>query len=64
MIGKIYKHRLTGEKLTVKKIVGNIAVCKTEFPKFINQTFFIDDAICKIENLIKLNQKPTQQKLF
>jgi len=57
---KIYKHKITGQLMTIEKMHGNIATCKLLVPvvsKVISHKHFNDVAICNINNLENNSQK-------
>lgn len=50
--GQQVKHKLTGEKLVIKKIRETVATCYVENPIHIFGWLYSDTIICSIENLI------------
>lgn len=58
-MSKIYIHKLSGKRLTIKKLFGSVATCITDEPiKMPNSNFATTDTIvCSVDNLI-------EEKLF
>lgn len=56
-----HTHRLTGEKLRIKKLYGSVASCYVEVPFVYSQMWgkeeFTDTIICSIDNLIPIKDE-------
>lgn len=50
----VFRHRMTGEKLKVKKLKNGIATCESEITTVITEKPYLatNTAICSLENLI------------
>ena len=62
----IYKHRNTGNKMTIIKLFGSVARCKLENPrqfKMQNSIWSIDTCVCRLDNLVKC-EGYEQKQLF
>jgi len=54
-----YTHKLTGTRLTIKKLFGSVASCRlvSGTIKIPNSNFNTTDTIiCSLDNLVKVNQ--------
>lgn len=54
LLTTVFRHRLTGEKLKIKKLKNGIATCESEITTVITEKPYLatNTAICSIENLI------------
>jgi hypothetical protein len=48
-----YKHKITGQSLSIKKRYNEIVVCYIDKPYYITDTLLIDVCVCRLENLIE-----------
>jgi len=61
---KYYRHRLTGERLRIKRITGNVAACWIENPYYNDKWMFrVDVCICLLENLEEEKTESQQLKI-
>jgi len=54
MIGKTYRHKLSGDYMKVLELNGDVATCLLEKPhtlKVMSGEMKVDKVICQIENL-------------
>jgi hypothetical protein len=57
-------HKLTGEKLTIKKIYGSVCTCYTETLRNYLWNETTNVIVCSMDNLIIDNYNNNQTKLF
>ena len=54
-----YIHKITGEKLILKKDFGNVSTCWIEKPYKINVSTLVDSRVVRKSNLIPLEKQLT-----
>ena len=52
LFSDIYTHKLSGEKLRIKKIFGSVVSCYVEKPFKFSWNLNIDTIVCDMNNLI------------
>lgn len=50
----VYVHKLSGERMRIKKLFGNVALCECETTRVITEKPYLatNTAVCNINNLI------------
>ena len=54
----VYVHKLSGERMRIKKLFGNVALCECETTRVITEKPYLatNAAVCSLNNLIKINK--------